>query len=234
MRRPDGRQALGGRAHPRRQRVQPLEREPIRRARQRHRAHHCPLARDRRGDGPAALGQLLVGDRIARRADALELRPEGRHGGDGLGRHRRESAAEHARHLLGSQRRQPQLARGRRVKRRPEPDQRQEPDGLAAALGLAHEEHLVAVDHRELDQLVGLVRQLLEHGQKDARHAGLIGMAEGQGEQAPRQEEAAAAGVPAHVVALLQRVQHLRDGPLPAANGPAQVPHGDAVGRGGQ
>ena len=120
------------------------------------------------------------------------------------------------------------------MQRRPESDQRQEPDGLAAALGLAHEEHLVAIDHGELDQLVGLVGQLLEHGQEDARHPGLIGMTEGQGEQAPRQEEAAAAGVLTHVVALLQRVQHLRDGPLPAADGPAQVPDADAVGSGGQ
>ena len=76
---------------------------------------------------------------------------------------------------------------------------------------------------RELHQLVGLVGQLLKHGHEDPRHARLIGVPERQRQQAPRQEEAAARPVPTHVVAALQRVQHLRDGPLPAADGSAQI-----------
>ena len=128
---------------------------------------------------------------MSARADLLDLLAQGADLDDRLRRVRLQlGPLEIAFELLGSQRRQHDLAERRAVRRPDHADPVGQLEGTRPA-GAGDHHHGIAHAHREMPALAGLARQVLQHRRRHAHHLDVVERAGGEREQRP-----------AHAVAL--------------------------------
>ena len=160
---------------------------------------------DRRGGRAQAALELLVDDRVALAAHAVELVAQRGHGGPGGGRQRGQlDALQVAVELVGVQAGEQDAAHARRVGRQPRSDRHGHVHDARRRYA-GHAQRLVAVEHGHRAELVGRLHQLLQVRAGDVGQRQPRAIAVPEVEQLGREREPAP--VAAQVAELLEREQ---------------------------